>query len=303
MLYCYTARHVRRRKRRPAPVPKPGIKNPGLNLKNTGVTHTVLLISDIHFGATVSKNIRGFLDAARDPAINPERLIVIAGDMTQHASREEYGEADRFIRTLLDGGIRIVLTPGNHDFGDWIGEYILTNRKARRLYERLMEPVLCQEGIIAREGYDSIAKFGGNIFVALRSTHRGQAHKLGLAGMNRIRKRQVEWALSRLAGIETGGCLLHLVTHRSLWRESGDRHQGIHRGRYIEEALLRAYPFHSVIHGHNHRFVFASTSTPHTGIPIIRLSLPTISDRNRKNRIGYVRWDAPYRGLPEFITI
>lgn len=263
----------------------------------------MLLISDIHFGANVSKNLLRFIDAAHDAAVNPEQLIVIAGDMTQHASREEYDQAGRFIQSLLDGGMRIVLTPGNHDFGDWIGEYIRTNWRARRQYELLMEPVLAQEGIIAREGYDAIARFGSNIFVILRSTHRGEAHLLGLAGMNRIRKIQVEWALSRLEKIDTGGCMLHLVTHRSLWRETGDRHSGLRRGRYIEETLLNAYPFHSVIHGHNHRFLFAYTSTPHTGIPIIRLSLPTISDRNRKNRIGYVRWDAPYRGLPEFITI
>ncbi len=263
----------------------------------------MLLISDIHFGAIVSKNVRHFMEAAVNPAMNPERLVVIAGDMTQHATPKEYEEAARFISALLGEGIRIVLTPGNHDFGDWIGEYILTNWKARQRYGRLMEPVLSQEGVLAREECDSIVRFDNHLFVCLRSTHRGQAHKLGLVGMNRIRKKQVAWAAERLASIDTRGCLLHLVTHRSLWRESGDRHAGIYRGRYIEEGLLKRFPFHSVIHGHNHRFLFAYTSTPHTGIPIIRMSLPTISDRNRKNRIGYVQWDAPYRGLPHFITI
>ena len=263
----------------------------------------MLLISDIHFGATVSKNVSHFIEAAVNPAMNPEKLVVIAGDMTQHATPDEYRDAERFIALLLDRGIRIVLTPGNHDFGDWIGEYVLTNWKARRRYERLMEPVLSQQGVLAREGCDAIIRFDNHVFVCLRSTHRGQAHKLGLIGMNRITRDQVAWAAERLASIDTDGSLLHLVTHRSLWRESGDRHAGIYRGRYLEEGLLGTFSFHSVIHGHNHRFLFAYTSTPHTGIPVIRMSLPTISDRNRKNRIGYVQWDAPYRGLPQFITI
>ncbi|MDD5712960.1 MAG: metallophosphoesterase [Smithellaceae bacterium] len=263
----------------------------------------MLLISDIHFGANVSKNVGHFLDAARDPLMNPDRLIVIAGDMTQHATPTEYEAAQAFIGELLASGVRIILTPGNHDFGDWMGEYLLTNWKARRRYVDLMEPVLGQEGVLARNGYDSVTKFDDQIFVALRSTHRGQAQMLGLGGMNRIRKAQVDWAATRLAGLDTSGCLLHLVTHRSLWHESGDEHRKMFKGKYIEKTLLKRFEFHSVIHGHNHRFVFAATSTPYLGIPLIRLSLPTISDRNHNNQIGYVRWDAPYRGIPEFVTL
>lgn len=263
----------------------------------------MICISDIHFGANESCHIERFIETACGPVFNPDRTVVIAGDMTQHASESEFLEAASLLRVLLDAGMRVVLTPGNHDFGDWIGEYFCTNRKARSLYGTLTEPVFHQQEIVAVDAYDSIMRCDNNIFVALRSTHRGKAHSLGIIGINRIRKKQVEWAAAVLESIDTSGALLHLVTHRSLWHESGDRHAGMFRPAYIERNLLERFRFHSVIHGHNHRYVFACTSTPRLGIPIIRLSLPTISDRTRKNRIGFVRWSAPYREIPEFVAL
>ena len=263
----------------------------------------MVCISDIHFGANLSAHVLRFIETACDPAMNPDRIVIIAGDMTQHATEPEYREAEMLLRTLLDAGIRVVLTPGNHDFGDWIGEYFFTNRKARKRYQSLTGPVFKQKEIIVSEDYDSIMRCGNNIFVSLRSTHRGKAHSLGIIGINRIRNRQVEWAASQLASMNIKGALLHLVTHRSLWQESGDRHAGIYRPTFIEKHLLERFTFHSIIHGHNHRYLFACTSTPRLGIPVIRLSLPTLSDRNRKNRIGFVRWDAPYSGIPDFVAL
>jgi len=263
----------------------------------------MVCISDIHFGANLSCHISHFIESALDPGSNPDRIVIIAGDMTQHASEPEYREAANLLRSLLDEGIRVVLTPGNHDFGDWIGEYFYTNRKARNRYRSLTEPVFCQKEIVAVEDYDSIMRCGNNIFVALRSTHRGKARSLGIVGINRIREKQVEWAASKLGSMDINGAKIHLVTHRSLWRDSGDRHDAIYKPNYIERNLLEKFKFHSVIHGHNHRYLFTGTSTPCLGMPILRLSLPTISDRNRKNSIGYVRWDAPYRDIPKFVAL
>ena len=263
----------------------------------------MVCIPDIHFGANTSAHIARFIETACDPALNPDRIVIIAGDMTQHATEPEYRDAAELLRKLLDAGLRVVLTPGNHDFGDWIGEYLYTNHAARNRYRSLTEPVFNQKEIIAVEDYDSIMRCGSNIFVSLRSTHRGKAHSLGIIGINRIREKQVAWAASQLKSMDATGAMLHLVTHRSLWKESGDRHKGLYRPDYIERNLLERFRFHSVIHGHNHRYLFACTSTPRLGIPVIRLSLPTISGRNRKNRIGFVRWNAPYREIPEFVML
>jgi hypothetical protein len=216
---------------------------------------------------------------------------------------EEFKAGASFLQTLIDAGMTVILTPGNHDFGDWIGEYFFTNRKARAMYRSMTEAVFQQREILSVHDYDSIVRCGKNIFVVLRSTHRGKAYLLDFIGINRIRRKQVNWAVSQLESLDIEGATLHLVTHRSLWQETGDRHVGIYRPGYIEKHLLGRFPFHYVIHGQNHRYVFACTSTPDRGIPIIRLSLPTISDRNRKNRIGFVRWQSPYQGIPEFFEL
>ena len=97
----------------------------------------MVCISDIHYGANLSAHINRFIETACDPRQNPDATVIIAGDMTQHATEPEYRDARNLLRVLLDSGISVVLTPGNHDFGDWIGEYIYTNRAARNRPSRV----------------------------------------------------------------------------------------------------------------------------------------------------------------------
>ncbi len=261
----------------------------------------MILVSDIHFGANRVEDIRAFLVDALDPAINPDKRIIIAGDITQNASVTEFEQAVEFISHLLNNGMSLIFTPGNHDFGDWIGEIIKTNRKARAWCQELMNPVFNQSEVIAHHEFDSIVRFDHDIFVALRSTHRGEANKLGLFGHNRITKKQIDWAKSQLDTLDLTGCKLHLVTHRSIWQESGDKHTGLIKRRRLEEGLISQYPFVSYIHGHNHRYVFADTTTPKLGRPIYRLGIPTLSTRNRNWQRGYIHWDFPYDRQPKLI--
>jgi len=174
---------------------------------------------------------------------------------------------------------------------------LITNHRARERYRNLIKPVLQQEEVLAHNDCDIIFRHGSNLFVSLRSTHRGQIFKLGLAGINRIRTTQIDWALSHLTSLNTADCLMHLVTHRSLWRESGDKHTGMLKRRRLERMLFNDFHFHSIIHGHNHRFVFSCTTTPKMSIPIIRLAVPTLSRRNRNWQSGYIRWDSPYNTI------
>lgn len=263
----------------------------------------MLLVSDIHFGRNRLQDVERFIEDAKNPEMNPDRLVVIAGDMTQFARKNEFDEAEQFVDRLLKAGLKIVLTPGNHDFGDWIGEYIRTNRKARSRTKTLLKPIFEQKEIIAAEDFDSILKIDNDVFVVLRSTHRGKWSNLGLYGANRITRKQIHWAFTQLTSLDTDNCRLHLVTHRSLWKESGDQHSRMVNPRLLEGSLLRHFSFRSFIHGHNHRFLFAQTSTPKLGLPITRLALPTLSTRNRHWQRGYVRWDAPYDKPPVLIGI
>jgi 3',5'-cyclic AMP phosphodiesterase CpdA len=256
----------------------------------------MLLVADIHFGANRTEAVDFFLKDAKNPKINTEKIIIIAGDMTENASKKEFLASKNFIDSLLETGSRLVFTPGNHDLGGWIGEYLMKNKKARSQCLDLMKPILSQKGVIAVKAYDSITKFDKNIFVSLRSTHRGNVHKFGILGINRIRREQITWAISELLSLNLKDSFLHFVTHRSMWRESGDKHTRMFRTNRLETLLFKKFMFHSIIHGHNHRFVFSCTSTP-------KLAIPTLSLRSRKWISGYVRWDSPFDKIPELVSV
>ena len=96
----------------------------------------ILHISDIHRGPdapTSHRTLRGKLlddirrtydeDSAKlepdEPRLGPPDVIVLSGDLTQHADPAEYDLAREFLEELLElvGGERerVVLVPGNHD--------------------------------------------------------------------------------------------------------------------------------------------------------------------------------------------
>ncbi len=261
----------------------------------------MLIVSDIHFGANREEDVNSFLKDVVNPRVNPEKQLIIVGDITQNATHQEFQKAEQLIQQLIDQEVKLVFTPGNHDFGDWKGEIIKTNTKARSWCKTLLKPIFEQDEVIAINDFDSILQFDDSIFVVLRSTHRGESIKLGLAGNNRIRLKQIEWASSQLLKINRENKKVHLVTHRSLWSESGDMHSGMIKRRRLEEQLFEPFNFHSFIHGHNHRFVYAQTSTPKLAIPIIRLGIPTLSKRNKNWQAGYVKWETPLDKPPELI--
>lgn len=44
---------------------------------------TMLIASDLHFGANISEPLEKLVEHALDPARNADRLIVLAGDLTR----------------------------------------------------------------------------------------------------------------------------------------------------------------------------------------------------------------------------
>ena len=103
----------------------------------------------------------------------------------------------------MAAGNLVVLTPGNHDFGipglpgnDHVAALFPAIDTARRRFRHhLLEPVIQQKGVVAHRGFDIIIRHGKDVFVALRSTHHGRKEALGLLGVSRIRREQIEWAL------------------------------------------------------------------------------------------------------------
>lgn len=265
----------------------------------------MLIASDLHFGANISEPLEKLVKHALDPARNADRLVILAGDLTQDATETEYAQAGAFVRTLLVGGATVVLTPGNHDYGRWWGERLplsLGGHEARLRFRALMVPILAQESVVAQRDVDSITVVGSHVFVALRSTHRGQKTTAGIGGSGRIRREQIAWARSELSQIDRT-LKLHLVTHRSLWSDDAqDKHSSMVRRRRVEEELLKPFGFASFIHGHNHVFEKRVRSTPKIGYAIRHVSVPTLSEREGKVPVrGYVAWRAEED--PELIEV
>lgn len=69
-------------------------------------------LSDLHFGAHDPVVVEALVAALAELA--PD-LVVISGDLTQRARREQFRAADAFLRRIEAEGCPIVLVPGNHD--------------------------------------------------------------------------------------------------------------------------------------------------------------------------------------------
>jgi 3',5'-cyclic AMP phosphodiesterase CpdA len=73
---------------------------------------TIAQISDLHFGAH-EPAVVAHLHAAL-AAIRPD-LVVVSGDLTQRARKEQFAEAALFFDRLEAEGLRLLIVPGNHD--------------------------------------------------------------------------------------------------------------------------------------------------------------------------------------------
>ncbi len=59
------------------------------------------------------------------------------------------------------------------------------------------------------------------------------------------------------------------------------------------------------IHGHNHRYIYAHTTTPKTSYRITRIGVPTLSTRNAQFERGFLQWslkDMEQQVLPVLIS-
>ena len=147
---------------------------------------TVFLASDLHFATEHDESLLGDL-VAELGALGSKGgacVLVVPGDFTQKATREDYRAALAWRHKVLDTGAAVVTTPGNHDFGGLGGALPGLKRGARKRYrEHIRNPVRSagsgRNEWFSRFGsgagkYDSITVVGGDAFVALRSIHQAR---------------------------------------------------------------------------------------------------------------------------------
>lgn len=115
--------------------------------------HTILHISDLHFGPPYVPRVGEAL-LQMLPSLNPD-AIVVSGDLTQRATREQFQQARAFLDQF--GPIPRLVIPGNHDVPLY------------RLAERLTNPLGLYQEHISTE-LDQVLTIDGAVIVGLDST-------------------------------------------------------------------------------------------------------------------------------------
>jgi 3',5'-cyclic AMP phosphodiesterase CpdA len=113
----------------------------------------LLHISDVHFGPYyVPKVGEALLRAVRELESD---VIIVSGDFTQRAKREQFAEAQSFLRQLPE--LPTVVIPGNHDVPLY------------RVFERIFNPYGLYREYISRD-LDMVLRSEEAVIVALNST-------------------------------------------------------------------------------------------------------------------------------------
>ena len=114
----------------------------------------ILHISDLHFGPPFVPAVAEAL-LQSIPSLEPH-VIVVSGDITQRAKREQFEECKAFFARLPD--VPLLVIPGNHDVPLWRIHERLFNPHG--LYREIISPNLnpvLQVGNVALVGLDSTA--------------------------------------------------------------------------------------------------------------------------------------------------
>ncbi len=113
----------------------------------------ILHISDLHFGPPFAPKVAQAL-LQTIPALAPD-AIVVSGDLTQRAKRQQFEQAKQFFDRFPD--VPLLVVPGNHDVALW------------RIFERLFKPHSLYCEIISPD-LNPVVKVGDVVLLGLDST-------------------------------------------------------------------------------------------------------------------------------------
>jgi len=195
-------------------------------------------LSDLHFGAHDPAVVAG---AEAWLTVERPDLVVISGDFTQRARREQFAEAGAFLDRLEAAGLATLSVPGNHD----VPLYDVLQRFARplRRYRRAIDDDLCPWFESER-----LAVLGIN-------TARSLTFKDG-----RINEDQMQLIRARFREVPAERTRI-LVTHHPLFEmpigEPGELSEAVGRQPQALDAIADA-GVHILLAGHFHRSYTAS---------------------------------------------
>ncbi len=193
---------------------------------------TIAQISDLHFGAH-ELAVVAHLHAAL-VTIRPD-LVVVSGDLTQRARKEQFAEAALFLERLEADGLRLLIVPGNHD--------VPMHKPMQRLFWPL------------RRYTRYISKGRSAWFVDAELAVLGLASAHGLTVKDgRLTRVQIRLIGDQFAHAPAAAERV-LVTHHPLvplpGEEEGDVEPALHGARRAL-AAVKAAGVHLVLAGHHH---------------------------------------------------
>ena len=262
----------------------------------------MIITSDIHISS--SKGAPELLQEIERAALSdPRKTMIVAGDVTCGAKSKEYMKAYAWFEGLIRQGVNVVIAPGNHDTSQSILIMRIPIDKGYRRYKYMIDMIADQDIVLARrDQFDMISIIGKDVFFAARSTHH-RVHKA-----TRIKRKQFEWAARTLLcnGLtSSNGYRLHLVTHQSLWKLPGDKHEHMNRRKRLVKEFLEPFGFVTAINGHNHGFASGMRKVKKKlPFKIYHIQAPTASEHKTKGgrcTPGYVKWDPENPGSEKLI--
>lgn len=238
---------------------------------------TIAQISDLHFGAH-EPAVVAHLHAALS-AIRPD-LIVVSGDLTQRARKEQFAGAAQFFDRLEAEGLRLLIVPGNHDV------------PMHKPFQRLFWPLRRYTRFIAR-GRSAWYCDTELAVLGLASAH-GLTVKDG-----RLTRVQVRSIGASFAAAPSGAARV-LVTHHPLVPLPGEEEGEIEPAlRGAKDALraVKAADVHLVLAGHHHSHVVGiagPTLSIDPGVMVVQAGTATSWRRRRApNSFNLIRLSPP----------
>lgn len=197
---------------------------------------TLLHISDLHFGPPFLPRVGEAL-LRIVPELDPS-VIVVSGDLTQRARREQFVDAQEFLKRLPD--VPKVVVPGNHDVPLY------------RVFERLLRPhQLYREHI--NESLNFTLKLDGAVIVALDSTAPRRAISNG-----RVRIEQLDYCSSVFRELPDHICKIVVAHHHFAPAPDYERDQTMPKAKRAINRFVEL-DVDLIMGGHLHRAYIGNT--------------------------------------------
>jgi len=203
---------------------------------------TILHISDLHFGPPFLPHVgEALLQIA--PTLEPD-VIVISGDFTQRAKREQFAAAQQYLKRLPQ--VPHVVVPGNHDVPLY------------RFFDRMFRPLDLYREYINTD-VDHVVHVNGAVIVALNSTSPHRAITNG-----RIRAGQLEFCERVLADVPEDTARIIVAHHHFVPAPDYDRDQVLPGAKRALERFT-AMGVDLLLGGHLHRAYVGNSLDIHPG--------------------------------------